>query len=65
VVVVEHEMRVVAHSDWVIDVGPGAGDEGGRIVVSGPPETVAKTPRSRTAPYLARFLATQGHRRAA
>jgi excinuclease ABC subunit A len=65
VVVVEHEMRVVAHSDWVIDVGPGAGDEGGRIVVSGPPETVAKSTRSRTAPYLARFLATQGHRRAA
>jgi excinuclease ABC subunit A len=42
VVVVEHEMRTVARSDWVIDMGPGAGDEGGRIVVSGPPAEVAR-----------------------
>lgn len=56
VVVVEHDMRVVAGSDWVIDVGPGAGDEGGRIVVAGPPEKVAKSRESRTASYLARFL---------
>ena len=41
VVVVEHEMRVVADSDWVIDMGPGAGDEGGRIVAAGPPAEVA------------------------
>jgi excinuclease ABC subunit A len=57
VIVVEHEMRVVAGSDHVIDIGPGAGDEGGRIVAAGPPEAVAAAPRSRTAPYLARFLA--------
>jgi excinuclease ABC subunit A len=56
VVVVEHDMRVVAASDWVIDVGPGAGDEGGRIVASGPPAEVARARQSRTAPYLARFL---------
>ncbi len=56
VIVVEHEMRVVAASDWVIDIGPGAGDEGGRIVTSGPPAEVAKAGVSRTAPYLARFL---------
>ena len=37
VIVVEHDMRVVAASDWVIDIGPGAGDEGGRIVAEGPP----------------------------
>ena len=35
VIVVEHDMRVVAASDWVIDIGPGAGDEGGRIVALG------------------------------
>ncbi|MET0506359.1 MAG: excinuclease ABC subunit UvrA [Luteibacter sp.] len=58
VVVVEHEMRVVAGADWVIDVGPGAGDEGGRIVASGPPREVAKAPTSRTAPYLAKVLAS-------
>ncbi len=52
VVVVEHEMRVVAGSDWVIDLGPGAGDEGGRIVASGPPSKVAQAAGSRTAPYL-------------
>ncbi len=57
VLVVEHDMRVVAGSDWVIDVGPGAGDEGGRIVAAGPPAAVAQAKQSRTAPYLARFLA--------
>jgi excinuclease ABC subunit A len=57
VVVIEHEMRVVAYSDWVIDMGPGAGDEGGRVVAAGTPPQVAESKRSRTAPYLARFLA--------
>jgi excinuclease ABC subunit A len=56
VIVVEHDMRVVAGSDWVIDIGPGAGEEGGRVVVSGPPEEVARSRESRTASYLARFL---------
>jgi excinuclease ABC subunit A len=46
---------VVAGSDWVIDIGPGAGEEGGRVVAAGPPITVA-TAVGRTAPYLARFL---------
>ena len=55
-IVVEHEMKVVAASDWVIDIGPGAGDEGGRIVASGPPAEVARAPESRTARYLAGFL---------
>ena len=57
VLVVEHEMRVVAGADWVIDIGPGAGEEGGRVVAAGPPAAVAQSPASRTAPYLARFLA--------
>jgi excinuclease ABC subunit A len=56
VIVVEHDMRVVAGSDWVIDIGPGAGDEGGRIVAEGPPARVAHEKASRTAPFLARFL---------
>jgi excinuclease ABC subunit A len=59
VIVVEHEMRVVAGSDWVIDIGPGAGDEGGNIVAAAPPAQVAKVKGSKTAPYLAAFLATQ------
>jgi excinuclease ABC subunit A len=57
VIVVEHDMRVVAGSDWVIDVGPGAGEEGGRVVTAGPPAEVARAAKSRTAPYLAAFLA--------
>ena len=56
VVVVEHEMRVVAQSDWVIDIGPGAGDLGGKVVASGTPQKVAKSKTSRTAPFLAREL---------
>jgi excinuclease ABC subunit A len=54
VIVVEHDMHVAAASDWIIDMGPGAGDEGGRIAVAGPPCEVAKAAGSRTAPYLAR-----------
>jgi excinuclease ABC subunit A len=57
VIVIEHEMRVVAGSDWVIDVGPGAGEQGGRMVACGVPAAVAKSNVSRTAPYLRRFLA--------
>jgi excinuclease ABC subunit A len=53
VIVVEHDMSVAATSDWIIDIGPGAGDEGGKIVASGPPDKVAATTRSRTARYLA------------
>ncbi|MFF7847819.1 ATP-binding cassette domain-containing protein [Streptomyces sp. NPDC007910] len=56
VVVVEHDMDVVATADWVIDLGPDGGDRGGRIVAEGPPERVAGAADSRTAPYLARAL---------
>jgi excinuclease ABC subunit A len=56
VIVVEHDMRVIAGADWVIDMGPGAGDDGGRIVASGPPASIATSKQSRTAPYLAQFL---------
>ena len=50
VIVVEHDMQVVAGSDWVIDIGPGAGDEGGRVVAAGPPAEVAKAPRAAPRP---------------
>lgn len=56
VVVVEHDMRVVAQSDWVIDIGPGAGDAGGKVVVSGTPQVVAGCGQSRTAEFLAKAL---------
>jgi excinuclease ABC subunit A len=50
-------MRVAAGSDWVMDIGPGAGDEGGHVVVFGTPAEVAESSISRTAPYLSRFRA--------
>ena len=52
VIVAEHEMRVAAAGDWVIDMGPGAGDRGGRIVSQGTPFQVAASATGRTASYL-------------
>ncbi|MFF5505164.1 ATP-binding cassette domain-containing protein [Streptomyces roseolus] len=60
VVVVEHDMDVAAGADWVIDLGPGGGEAGGRIVAEGPPARVARSADSRTAPYLARALGITG-----
>ncbi|MFJ2812705.1 ATP-binding cassette domain-containing protein [Streptomyces sp. NPDC087294] len=56
VVVVEHDMAVVADADWVIDLGPSGGDQGGHIVATGTPPEVSRADNSRTAPYLARAL---------
>jgi excinuclease ABC subunit A len=53
VVVAEHEMRVAAAADWIIDLGPGAGDQGGKVVGCGTPSTMANSPVSKTARYLA------------
>lgn len=52
VIMVEHDMQVASNSDWVIDIGPGAGDEGGQIVAQGSPEQVACSKTSKTAPFL-------------
>jgi excinuclease ABC subunit A len=60
VIVVEHEMRVVAASDWVIDMGPGAGEDGGRVVASGTPDELSVSAGSRTALYLRRFVGRDG-----
>ncbi|GAA1765712.1 excinuclease ABC subunit UvrA [Pseudarthrobacter sulfonivorans] len=59
VVVVEHEMDVVAGADWVIDLGPSGGDAGGRIVAAGTAAAVARSSQGRTAPYLAAALRQQ------
>lgn len=52
VVVVEHDMDVVSSADWIVDLGPGAGLEGGRVVASGTPDAICRSRQSRTAPYL-------------
>ena len=59
VVVVEHEMDVVAAADWVIDLGPAGGDAGGRIIAAGEPAAVARSAKSRTAPYLKSALGSR------
>ncbi|WP_121667143.1 excinuclease ABC subunit UvrA [Mesonia aquimarina] len=56
VILVEHDMNVIAASDWVIDLGPGAGDEGGKIVAEGTPNEVSKNKHSKTAPFLKKTL---------
>ena len=56
VVVIEHNLDVVSAADWVIDLGPGAGIQGGEVVAMGTPETVAKVPESITGRYLVDLL---------
>lgn len=56
VIVVEHDMHVVAQSDWVIDMGPGAGNEGGKVVVAGTPMELAADTKSKTAKYLQPYV---------
>jgi excinuclease ABC subunit A len=56
VVVIEHNLDVVACADWVVDIGPNGGDGGGEIVVAGTPEDVAAHPTSHTGRYLAEVL---------
>ena len=54
VIVVEHDLRVVAASDWVVDMGPGGGNAGGQVIACGTPGDVSLSATSRTAPYLRR-----------
>ncbi|MFC2044375.1 excinuclease ABC subunit UvrA [Chloroflexota bacterium] len=56
VIVIEHHLDVIKNADWIIDLGPGAGDEGGYIVAMGTPEEVAKVPSSATGGYLNKVL---------
>ena len=56
VVVVEHNLDVIASADWVVDLGPEAAGEGGRIVAEGPPESIATRPESHTGRFLARHF---------
>jgi excinuclease ABC subunit A len=62
VVVIEHNLDVIAEADYVVDIGPEAGAEGGAIVATGTPEEVSRSPVSRTAPFLARVLGMKNGR---
>ena len=61
--VIEHNMDVVKTADWVIDLGPEGGDEGGRVVAAGTPEQVAAHPSSYTGRYLKQYLKSSGRMR--
>ena len=52
VIVIEHDLDVIRNADYIIDMGPGGGEEGGRIVATGTPEEMKKAPESRTGQYL-------------
>lgn len=56
VLVIEHNLDVIKCADWVVDLGPGGGDEGGEIVAAGTPEDVVRTPRSYTGRFLKKLL---------
>ena len=55
-VLIEHDLDMIANADYVIDMGPGGGEEGGMIVATGRPETVCTSPVSLTGQYLARHI---------
>ena len=55
-VVIEHHLDVIKTADYVVDLGPGGGDEGGAVVVQGTPEKVSEHEKSETGKYLKRFL---------
>jgi excinuclease ABC subunit A len=63
VVVIEHNLEVIKTADWIIDLGPGGGGEGGRIVGEGAPEAIAEVPSSHTGRYLAPLLGVPEGRR--
>ena len=60
VIVIEHNLDLIAEADWIIDLGPGGGVQGGRVVAEGPPERVARLPGSQTGRYLRRRLRNAG-----
>ena len=56
VIVIEHNLDLIAEADWIIDLGPEGGADGGRLVAAGTPEQLARNPHSHTARFLRRVL---------
>jgi excinuclease ABC subunit A len=65
VIVIEHNLDVIKTADWVVDLGPEGGDQGGQLVACGTPEEVAGVAASYTGRYLARVLPSVRDRQAA
>jgi excinuclease ABC subunit A len=58
--VIEHNLDVIKSADWLIDLGPEGGDQGGKIIATGTPEQVARNAQSHTGRFLARVLNGNG-----
>ena len=56
VIVIEHNLDVIAKADWIIDLGPEGGKAGGKIIAEGTPEQIAKCEKSHTGRYLASLI---------
>jgi len=56
VIVIEHNLDVIAEADYIVDIGPEAGDAGGRVVAAGPPGELSRNQQSRTAPFIRKIL---------
>jgi excinuclease ABC subunit A len=56
ILVIEHNLDIIKSADWIIDLGPEGGEQGGHVVATGTPEQVARNARSHTGKYLARVL---------
>jgi excinuclease UvrABC ATPase subunit len=59
VIVIEHHQAVMAHADWIIDLGPGAGHDGGRVVFEGPPADLVAAKSTLTGEHLAAFVGSR------
>jgi excinuclease UvrABC ATPase subunit len=58
VIVIEHHQAVMAHADWIIDLGPGAGHDGGRVVFEGTPDALVSDRSTLTGEHLSAYVAT-------
>jgi excinuclease UvrABC ATPase subunit len=59
VIVIEHHQAVMAHADWIIDMGPGAGHDGGLVVFEGTPAELIRDGKTVTGEHLARYVGAQ------
>ncbi len=55
-IVIEHHQAVMAHADWIIDLGPGAGTDGGQIVFEGTPADIVKSAKTLTGKHLKEYV---------
>jgi excinuclease ABC subunit A len=64
IIIIEHNLDVIRNADWIVDLGPEGGEEGGRIVAQGTPEQVARVKKSYTGQALAGYFSGNGKRSA-